>query len=129
MTATPHFLLAAMTKLHHTTATATNLHSNSSISSKEISLSPPVQDQELDLCAVDQPVVKVESSSVTSRSSSGRIDDSVISVEMSSRKCHLTSDSYNNSSGRHMDSTSNNAYINNVKRRRKPDGQTYGDSG
>ncbi|VDM93281.1 unnamed protein product [Onchocerca ochengi] len=117
MTATPHFLLAAMTKLHHTTA-ATNLHQNSSISSKEISLSPPIPNQESDLCVREKSVTQMESSPVTCRSLSGH--DNSVSVEVPSPNCHITSDSCSNSSSSHIDGITS-AYINNVKRRRKPD--------
>ncbi|VDO56447.1 unnamed protein product [Onchocerca flexuosa] len=100
MTATPHFLLAAMTKLHHAT-TATNLHQNPSISPKEISLSPPIQNQQSDLCALEKPIVQLESSPVTCRSLPGH--DNSVPIEVPLPNCHMTSDSYSNCSSNHID--------------------------
>ncbi|EFO17873.1 hypothetical protein LOAG_10626 [Loa loa] len=79
MTATPHFLFAAMTKLHHP-GTATNLHQNlTTVSSKEISMSPPVKDHDdSDLCVEQTSITELETTSVTRRSSSTSGNDDLI---------------------------------------------------
>ncbi|CAG9537171.1 unnamed protein product [Cercopithifilaria johnstoni] len=122
MTATPHFLYATMTKLHHATA-ATNLHPNStSISSKELSISSPVQDHDSDLC-VEQQVTEMQNSPLTCRSLSSSGHDDSVSIKISSSNCRMmTNDCY--SSDSHLSGT-NNAHINNAKRRRKPDGNFF----
>uniref|UniRef100_A0A0R3RKJ6 Uncharacterized protein n=1 Tax=Elaeophora elaphi TaxID=1147741 RepID=A0A0R3RKJ6_9BILA len=132
MTATPHFVFAAMTKLHHA-ATATNLHPTStSVSPKEVSMSPPAQqDRHSGLCA-EQPVPELKTAStLTCRSPSSIGNDHVAppvaskllspksTYDMMTSDCCSSGDSYRSSS------SSTAAYINNVKRRRKPDGQLY----
>lgn len=131
MTATPHFLFAAMTKLHHAatatataTTTATNLHQNStSVSPKEVSISPPVHDRDSGLC-VEQSVAELETTSLTCTSSSSPGHDDSVPIEILSPNCRLiTNDCFSNSNS-HIGGT-NNAYINSVKRRRKPDGNFF----
>ncbi|VBB29709.1 unnamed protein product, partial [Acanthocheilonema viteae] len=113
MTATPHFIFAAMTKLqHHAAATATNLHPNSTtISSKEITM----EDRNSGLCT-EQSITELETSPLsTCRSASSSLlqhDNSVSFEKVVASNYHMITN--------HLSDT-NNAYINNVKRRRKPD--------
>ncbi|EJW78144.1 hypothetical protein WUBG_10949, partial [Wuchereria bancrofti] len=121
MTATPHFLFAAMTKLHHTTS-ATNLHQNlPTITSKDLSLTSTVKNDPVkndsNLC-MKQPELTCRSLSLSS--SSGNDNSKPVEVLSSNRHKLITNDCYNKISNRNIDETSN-AYINNVKRRRKPD--------
>ncbi|VDN94416.1 unnamed protein product [Brugia pahangi] len=130
MTATPHFLFAAMTKLHHTT-NATNLHQNlpTITSSKDLSLTSTVTNDPVkndsNLC-IKQPEITPltcsRSLSSSSSSSSSGNDNSIPIEVLSSSNCHklITNDCCSKNSNRNTDET-NNAYINNVKRRRKPD--------
>uniref|UniRef100_A0A915Q519 Uncharacterized protein n=1 Tax=Setaria digitata TaxID=48799 RepID=A0A915Q519_9BILA len=118
MTATPHFLFAAMAKLHHTAASA-NLRQNSSVSPKEASVSPLVQQQQSDLC-IQKPCKESESSSPKCKSSPRFVDSVALRAEVFSPYCRMVTSGNYSTTSTHISDT-----MNNVKRRRKPDGNLF----
>lgn len=125
-----------MTKL---TATATNLHQSlTAASPKGISMSPPAVKDDMTNLYMEKSIRKLETSSLayvyrssssssTSASAttlSSLIHDSSASETLSSNYQLLTSDWDANSNSNHLGDTAN-AYKNNVKRRRKPDGKCF----